>query len=59
MGRKFFKRVENRVKLIMANNTILEGCSHTVKLGINFNVEEDGFLQLNPVFFLVNFTGLT
>ena len=59
VARQFFKSAENRVKLITANNTILEGGSHVVKLGLNFNVVGDGFLQPHPVFFLVNFTGPT
>ena len=58
-ARQFFKSAENLVKLITANNTILEGGSHVVKFRLNFNVVEDGFLQPHYVFFLVNFSGPT
>ena len=51
MARQFFRSAENPLKLITANNTILEGGYHVVKLGLNFNVVEDGFLQPHPVFF--------
>ena len=57
MARQFFRSAENPVLLITANNTILEGGSHVVKLGLNFNVVEDGFLQPHPVFFSGEFYG--
>ena len=53
----FFQRAENPVKLITANNSILEGGSQVVKLGLNFNVVEDGFLQPDPVSFSREFYG--
>lgn len=59
VARQFFSSAENPVRLITANNTILEGGSHVVQLGLFFNVVEDGFLQPHPVFFLGNFTGRT
>jgi hypothetical protein len=54
---QFFKRAETPLKLITANNSILEGGSLVVDLGLNFVVEEDGFLQPNPVFFSGEFYG--
>ena len=57
VARQFFKSAENRIKLITANNTILEGGSHVVKLGLNFNVVEDGFLQPHTVLFSGEFYG--
>ena len=59
LARQLFRSAENPVKLITANSSILEGGSHVVKLGLNFHVVEDGFLQPHPVLFCVSFTGLT
>ena len=55
----FFQRGVNPVKFITANNSILEVGSQVVKLGLNFNVVEDGFLQPDLVSFLENFIGQT
>ena len=59
VAKQFFRSAENPHRLITANNIILEGGSHVVKLGLNFNVVGDVFLQPHPVFFLGTFTGQT
>ena len=57
VAHQFFRSAENPVRLITANNTTSEGGSHVVKLGLNFDVVEDGFLQPHPVFFSGEFYG--
>ncbi len=43
VARQFFRSAENPVKLITANNSILDGGFQVVKLGLNFHVMENGF----------------
>ena len=57
MAEQIFRSAENPVRLITANNTILEGGSHVVNLGLNFDVVEDVFLQPHPGFFSGEFYG--
>ena len=52
-----WKGAENPVKLVTANNTILEGTYKVVQLGLYFNIVEDGFVKPRPVFLRGFFRG--
>ena len=57
VSRQHWRGAENPVKLVTANNTILDGGDEVVQLGLYFNVVEDGFVQPRPIFFEGEFYG--